>query len=445
MSKLLVICTCVFACAAALPATATAAQGTPVPGQYIVVLKKGATGKSVAAEHARSANARVSHIYDAALHGYAARLSDAGLVKVKGDPRVDFVQQDVQGNPLGAQTLPTGINRIDAELSATVQAARTSSAPVAGDVAVYDTGIDTGHPDLNVAGGVNCLGTISSYNDGTISDQNGHGTHIAGTIGAKDDANGVVGVAPGVRLWSVRVNDSFGGSTASKQLCGINWVTANGPGLGIRVVNASQTLFGSTTDDGNCGYSDNDAMHQAICRSAEAGITWVFAAMNATRDFQATGGATFDQVLTVTAMGDSNGQPNVGSTAKFTCTPPYKSNSKMSSETDDKYTSFSNFATLESDKAHTIAAPGHCIWSTWKNQTYGYQSGTSMATPHAVGTVHLCIVSGQCTGTPAEIIQKVRSDAAAFNLASSGFGFTGDPLRPISGRYYGHLLRAGVY
>src|SRR3989440_591789 len=283
----------VVAVALALPGVA-GAEGTPIPGQYIVVLKDGVTGRSVAAEHTRSAGAKVIHTYDAAIHGYAARLSAAGLAKVKADPRVRSVVQDVQGDPLGGQPsggavqppgqiLPTGVNRIDADLSPAAQLAGDGSGTVNGDVAVYDTGIDVKHPDLNVAGGINCLGATDAYNDGTYSDGFGHGTHVAGTIGAKDDGAGVVGVAPGVRLWSVRVENSLGVATASGQLCGINWITQNGPSLGIKVVNSSQTLLGSTSDDGNCGYTNGDVMHQAICASTQAGITWVFAAMNATK------------------------------------------------------------------------------------------------------------------------------------------------------------------
>src|SRR5437016_14397955 len=115
------------AIALALP-SAAGAEGAPIPGQYIVVLKSDATGRGVAAEHARSDGAKVIHTYDAAIHGYAARLSAAGLAKVKADPRVRSVVQDVQGNPQGGQpsgqtgqpagqTLPTGVNRIDADLS----------------------------------------------------------------------------------------------------------------------------------------------------------------------------------------------------------------------------------------------------------------------------------------------------------------------------------------
>jgi subtilisin len=445
MSKVMLIGVCLCAVVLALPATAGAVDTTPIAGQYIVVLKNGSSGKGVAAEHSRSASARVIHTYDAALKGYAAKLSSSGLARVKADPRVASVSQDVAGYPLAAQTLPTGVNRIDAEIAPSFLAAHSSALPVAGDVAVYDTGIDTAHPDLNVAGGVNCLGAISTYNDGTINDAFGHGTHAAGTIGAKDNDVGVVGIAPGVRLWSVRVNDRLGSTTKSAQLCGINWVTKNGPGLGIKVVNASQTLFGSTVDDNNCGYTNGDIMHQAVCASTQAGITWVFAAMNSARDFKDTGGATYDEVLTATAMADSNGQPNVGSTTKFTCTQAIKTNGKTSSEIDDKYASFSNWATTAADKAHTIAAPGVCIYSTFKGGTYAHWNGTSFATPHAVGAVHLCIVSGQCPGTPAETIQKIISDAAAHSAANPKFGFTGDPLRPVNGRYYGHLLYAGAY
>src|SRR5918912_2183050 len=154
MGKKLWLIAAVCAASMALPAAASAMQTTPIPGQYIVVLKGGASGAAVAAEHARSAKANVLHTYDAALHGYSARLSAAGVAAVKADPRVASVTQDVEGTPVEAQTLPTGVDRIDADLS--TQLAGDGTGDVNGDVAVFDTGIQVDHPDLNVAGGVNC-------------------------------------------------------------------------------------------------------------------------------------------------------------------------------------------------------------------------------------------------------------------------------------------------
>src|SRR5437867_12474003 len=130
-------------------------------------------------------------------------------------------------------------------------------------------------------------------------------------------------------------------------------------------------------------------------------------------------------------MGDFNGQP--GGEATATCRPGV----------DDSAADFSNFATPGSlDEGHTIAAPGVCIYSTWKGGGYNTISGTSMASPHAAGTAALCIATGNCPGTPSAVINKLRTDAAA-QLA--GYGFLGDPSNPIAGRSYGFLLRAGGY
>src|SRR2546423_15229523 len=99
LSRRLTLLLAVCAVALAVPTGASANGGTPIAGQYIVVLKAGSNGRATAAEHARSAHADVIHTYDSGLHGYAARLSGAGLAKVKSDPRVSYVVQDEQGNP----------------------------------------------------------------------------------------------------------------------------------------------------------------------------------------------------------------------------------------------------------------------------------------------------------------------------------------------------------
>jgi subtilisin family serine protease len=241
----------------------------------------------------------------------------------------------------------------------------------------------------------------------------------------------VVGVVPGARIWSVRVLNNAGSGSTSSVICGIDWVTAThtdgNSSNDIAVANMS--LGGSGSDSGGC--SNGDAEHRAICRSVAAGVTYAVAAGNDGADFQSSAPAAYNEVLTVTAVADFNGQPGGG--ASPTCR----------TDVDDSAADFSNYATLSTDQAHTIAAPGVCILSTWKGGGYNTISGTSMATPHETGVAALCVATGACNGlTPAQIIQKLRSDAAA---RPSSFGFSGDPFAPIAGRFYGYLTSAGVY
>jgi subtilisin family serine protease len=399
----------VLAALVAVLAFAGTAAAARIPGQYIVVVKSGYDGRVVARDHARYAGAEVLYTYGRALNGYAARLTRAGLAAVRSDSRVAYVSADRTVHAV-AQTLPTGINRIQGDSSSTLSGNGSGSVGTA--VAVIDTGIDRSHPDLNVAGGKNCS-TGRSYNDG-----NGHGTHVAGTIAAKDDGNGVVGMAPGAALYAVRVLNNSGSGSWSSIVCGINWVTANAASKGIKVANMS---LGGSGSDGAC---NSDALHQAICNSVGAGITYVVAAGNSGTDFKGFVPAAYDQVLTVTAVADFNGQSGGGAAA--TCR----------ADVDDTAADFSNYATLAS-QSHTIAAPGVCILSTWKGGGYNTISGTSMASPHVTGTAALCISTGACSGTPAQIMQKLRSDAAA---QPSSYGFTG-----VSGRFYGGLVYAGGY
>jgi subtilisin len=407
----------VGALAVSLVGAGSAAAGT-IPGQYIVVLKPGADSGAVAASHARAAEADVLHVYRHALKGYSARLSARGLAAVRSDSRVLSVSQDREVHAL-AQSVPTGIDRIDAEASTTASGNGSGSINV--PVAVLDTGIDTAHPDLNVVGGTNCS-TGPGFDDG-----NGHGTHVAGTIAAKDDGVGVVGVAPGAPLYAVRVLNNAGFGSWSSVACGIDWVTANAAAKGIKVANMS---LGGSGSDGSCASSP---LHQAICNSVSAGVTYVVAAGNSGADLKNFVPATFGEVLAVTAVADFDGRP--GGLGSSTCRE----------DVDETAADFSNYATLASDQAHTIAAPGVCIESTWKTGGYKTISGTSMASPHMAGTAALCIATRSCTGTPATIMRKLRADAEAFNRTDSTYGFTGDPLRPVAGRYYGFLTRAALY
>jgi subtilisin family serine protease len=205
----------------------------------------------LAAEHGRAYGASVSQLYHSAVRGYAARIPQARLDDVQRDPRVAFVSDDRPVQAV-AQTLPTGVDRIAAELSS--HAVSNSWSNIA--VAVIDTGSGP-HADLNIAGGKNCS-VGKSFADG-----NGHGTHVAGTIGAINNGAGVVGVAPGIPIYSVRVLNNQGSGSWSSVICGIDWVTANASSLHIKVANMSLAAAAPTMV--NCGNSNADALHKAIC------------------------------------------------------------------------------------------------------------------------------------------------------------------------------------
>jgi subtilisin family serine protease len=184
----------------------------------------------------------------------------------------------------------------------------------------------------------------------------------------------------------------------------------------------------------------------AHCRVIAAGVTIVAAAGNEAADIQVHAPAAYDDVLTVTAMTDLDGQPGGLQPPTGECSSAL--NAVFPIADDTAADSFSNFATLAEDQAHTIAAPGVCIGSTYPGGLYFVSVGTSFASPLVAGTVALCIASGPCAGlTPRQIIQKIVADAAAYNTAKKnlGYGFQGDPLRPISGKYYGYLIRAAQY
>jgi subtilisin family serine protease len=342
---------------------------------YIVVLRDGVAPARAADAQADRYGADVTHLYRNALSGYSARMTAGAAKDLAQDDRVAYVQRDGVVHAT-AQTLPTGINRADAELSPT---ARVNGADerVDVDVAVIDTGVDLDHPDLNVytAGAKNCS-TGKSAEDG-----NGHGSHVAGTIGALDDANGVVGMAPGARIWPVRVLNAQGSGTFSAIICGIDYVTAHADEIEV----ANMSLGGAGSDDRNCGATNGDAMHAAICRSVAAGVTYVVAAGNETDDAANHVPAAYDEVITVSALADFNGTPGGG--AASTCR----------ADQDDTFAAFSNYG-ADVD----LIAPGVCILSTWKGAAYSTISGTSMASPHVAGGAALYAATHP-TATPDQV------------------------------------------
>jgi len=395
---------------------------------YIVVLRDRDDVSGVARRHADDYEARVARTYSRALAGYAARIPERHLARLRSDPRVAFVAPDLpvtaQGTvPLNGGTAPTGVRRIEAATASTARQASNVN------VAVFDTGIDLDHPDLNARAGKNCMA------DGVApDDDHGHGTHVAGTIGAVNNGVGVVGVAPGTALYAVKVLNSAGSGNVSNLLCAIDWVAANGSRLNIGVVNMSLAVSPSANDN-NCGRSNSDPLHTAICNATATGVTFVAAAGNQGVDMASVAPANYPEVLAAAGMVDSDGRP--GGTGGVSC----------GGGADDTAMTKSNFAVAQSELDHLLAAPGECITSTAPGGLYGMKSGSSMASAHVAGSVALCIgdgAPGPCAGkSPPGVIRQLRSDAAARSSANPGYGFAGDPNRPRSGRSYGYLVWSG--
>ncbi|MGH2978608.1 MAG: S8 family serine peptidase [Solirubrobacterales bacterium] len=360
---------------------------------------------------------RSDHRYRHVLDGFAARLTAKDVRALRADPEVALVAPDrvlraARVPRRAGETVPTGVARIGAAGAAGVHA------PSAAAVAVLDTGIDLTHSDLVARAGANCVGTGA----GSPADDEGHGTYVAGVIGARNDGAGLVGVAPGTEMYAVKVLGQDATGLVSEVICGIDWVTAHGPGLGIRVANMSLSRD-----------IQADALHLAIQRSVARGIVYTAAAGNFARDIALEVPGAYPEVLTVTAAADSDGAP--GGTGPPLCDP---------TEIDDSVWTMSNHATQPTDIAHVVAAPGVCITSTARGGGQETGTGTSAAAPHVAGVVALCMGEpgrpGPCAEmTPAEVIEQVRADAAAH--ASPQNGFLGDPFSPL-GVYYGNLVSA---
>jgi subtilisin len=358
----------------AAPSSHGASSAAPAP--YIVVLEGSADARALAPAQASRLGFDVGHVYTSALQGYSATMSPETAEALEALPSVRWVQADRRVS-IDAQTTPTGINRANADASSTA-AINGVDQRVNVDVAVIDTGADLSHPDLNIyrAGAKNCsIGAISA------NDMNGHGTHVSGTIGAIDNSNGVVGMAPGARIWPVKVLTDAGSGLNSDVICGIDYVTSHASEIEV----ANMSLGGAGTDDGNCGNSNQDAMHKAICRSVAAGITYAVAAGNDSEDAANSTPAAYDEVVTVSALSDFNGVPGGG--APSTCR----------ADVDDSFADYSNYG---SDV--DLIAPGTCINSTWMLGGYNTISGTSMASPHVAGGAALYKATHP-TATPAAV------------------------------------------
>ncbi len=357
-----------------------------IPNRYIVQLDRTHTARHIdnAAQAAQNATGGViGHIYHHALRGFSIQLPPhVPVQRLENLPGVKRVEPD-QTVYLFEQTTPTGVLRINAHRCPIANINGIDQRVDVG-VAVIDTGIQPDHPDLNVVDGRNFAGTNNPNGNNNWPDTDGHGTHVAGIIGALDNDFGVVGVAPGVRLWAVRVMEGQSGSL-SNVIAGINWVI---PRAGqIAIINMSLGGEGS-----------NSSLHTAVINAVNAGIVVVVAAGNESRDVYGPDGtfgtsddtipAAYPEVMTISALVDYDGAP--GGTDNNTSWGP-----------DDSFADFSNYSNhVVADNpvdspgaAIDLMMPGVLIESTDIESDYSLKSGTSMAAPHAAGLVALYIAA----------------------------------------------------
>lgn len=362
----------------------SARAATDPTDRWIVVLKPGTDVASAVGRQSKRIGFVADRTYRNAVRGYSAVLDRSQVSDLRHDPSVAMIVAD-EKIEAEAQSVPTGISRVGG-LGSTVAAINGLDERVDADVAIVDTGIAS-VADLNVVGGYNC----STTNHAAWRDVYGHGTHVAGTVGAIDNGSGVVGVAPGVRLWAVKILDDTGAGLLSWYVCGLDWIAAqrdpNDPTRPLfEAVNMSVAKYGK--DDATCGTTVHDILHAAICRLVSSGVTVVAAAGNDSGNAAARVPAAYNEVITVSALADTDGKP--GGLGGHRCY------SWGSYDTDDTFANFSNYG---SDV--DLIAPGKCIWSTIPGG-YQYMSGTSMAAPHVTGAVAL-LKASRPDMTPAEV------------------------------------------
>jgi subtilisin len=313
--------------------------------------------------------------------------------------------------PQPAQAVTNGVRRVGALQSPTARI-DGHGGKVDVDIAVIDTGVDRHHPDLYVVGGVNCAGGPKNAFD----DDNGHGTMVAGVAAARDNTIGVVGVAPGARIWAVKVADQSGNVADGSLVCGLEWVLKHRPV--IDVVNIS---FEFPQALGKCPNPPKaDPIHLAVCKLVAQGTTVVASAGNAARDATGLAFASYKEVITVSAFTDTDGLP--GGKGK----PPACQLPNGATEKDDTFAFFSNYGPTVD-----ITAPGVCVASTFPNGQYAAGSGTSFSAPLVAGAAALVRAKHPSWG-PALVRRTILDAATPGPIAQDPDKFA-EPILDVSG------------
>ena len=342
---------------------------------YIVAFHEDQDPEAAAHGLQRQYGVELGGIFRYALKGAVIHATAGQVTAIEKDSRVRLVEPNQVYSINEEQTVPTGIERVFADGNSNLSINGDDNYRVDADVAVIDTGIDFDHPDLNLVMAVDCTwsGPRMGTCEGMRDDGHGHGTHVAGTIGALDNGYGVVGVAPGVRLWAVKVLTNYGTGTTAQVIAGIDWVADHADQIEV----ANMSLGGT---------GESQLMDDAIESAVGAGVTFVLAAGNRGMDVENYHPAGQPDAITVSALADANGEPGGG--GAFVC--------GYDNEVDDTLADFSNYG-----EGVDIAAPGVCIYSTYLDGRYVTMSGTSMAAPHVSGAAAVLASTGEYT--PAEI------------------------------------------
>jgi len=359
----------------------TAPGGSPslliAPGPQqravIVVFHDHVTGvQGLARAMANQAGGSPTFIYENALKGFAGGFPEAGIEALRRNPNVAFVEADQVMTISTTQSNATwGLDRID-QRDRPLNATYVHNADGSGVRAyIIDTGILATHTEFT---GRMLAGYDAVTSGGSANDCNGHGTHVAGTVGGT-----TWGVAKNVRLVPVRVLGCTGSGTTSGVIAGVDWVTANH----VKPAVANLSLGGGASS----------ALDNAVANSIAAGVTYAVAAGNSNAD-----ACNYSPARTPTAL-------TVGATTSS-----------------DARASYSNFG-----GCLDIFAPGTSITSAWHTSTNATNtiSGTSMASPHVAGVAAL-ILQGSPTNTPSQVGQEMIALASTGKVSSAG---TGSPNR----------------
>jgi subtilisin family serine protease len=342
-----------------------------IPHHYIVVLdidatvEKGdfSTAVARATDLTAMAGAGLTHVYGHAINGFSAWMSDDQAVALSEDPRVKFVEEDSVMYATVTQTNATwGLDRLnqrDLPLNRTYTYATTGAGV---NAYVIDTGIRRTHTQF---GGRAVIGFDAVGDGQNTNDCNGHGTHVAGTIGGS-----TYGVAKTVRLFAVRVLSCSGSGSNAGVIAGVDWVTANH----IKPAVANMSLGGGVSA----------ALDSAVRRSIAAGVTYAIAAGNSNTNAANSSPARVAEAITVGA-----------------------------STSTDARSSFSNFGSVVD-----IFAPGSSITSAWRTSDTATNtiSGTSMATPHVAGVAARFLQSNP-TASPAAVRNELVAQATLNHLS----------------------------